>query len=219
MLLAFGLVCAVLEASRSGKGQVVDAAMIDGSAALMATFFSMGKYFSDQRGTNLLDGGSHFYNTYETKDGKHVCVGAIEPQFHALLVEKSDVDPHRFGKQMDPQGWEGMKDELAAAFRTKTRDEWCEIMENTDVCFAPVLSIFEAPEHPHNRERATFVDIDGIVQPAPAPRFSRTGPKISHGARIPGEDSLTVLRDAGFSDDEIAILERKHVVATGCSPT
>ena len=219
MLLAFGLVCAIWEAGRSGKGQVVDAAMIDGSAALMAAFFSMGKYFSDQRGTNLLDGGSHFYNTYETKDGKHVCVGAIEPQFHALLVEKSNVDPHRFSKQMDAREWEGMKEELAAVFKTKTRDEWCEIMENTDVCFAPVLSIFEAPEHPHNRERATFVDIDGTVQPAAAPRFSRTGANISHGARIPGEDSLTVLRDAGFSDDEIEVLERKHVVATACSRT
>ena len=214
MLLAFGLVCGILEASRSGKGQVIDAAMVDGAAALMATFFSMGKHFSDHRGTNLLDGGAHFYNTYETKDGKHVCVGAIEPQFYALLVEKSNVDPHRFRKQMDARGWDGLKEDLAAVFKTRTRDEWCEIMEGTDVCFAPVLSIFEAPEHPHNRERATFVDIDGTVQPAPAPRFSRTGAEISHGARIPGEDSLAVLRDAGFSDDEVEALQKKHVVST-----
>ena len=214
MLLAFGLVCGILEASRSGKGQVIDAAMVDGAAALMATFFSMGKHFSDQRGTNLLDGGAHFYNTYETKDGKHVCVGAIEPQFYALLVEKSNVDPHRFKKQMDAHGWDGLKEDLTAVFKTKTRDEWCEIMEGTDVCFAPVLSIFEAPEHPHNRQRATFVDIDGTVQPAPAPRFSRTGAEISHGARIPGEDSLAVLRDAGFSDDEVEALQKKHVVST-----
>ena len=214
MLLAFGLVCGILEASRSGKGQVIDAAMVDGAAALMATFFSMGKHFSDHRGTNLLDGGAHFYNTYETKDGKHVCVGAIEPQFYALLVEKSNVDPHRFKKQMDAHGWDGLKEDLTAVFKTKTRDEWCEIMEGTDVCFAPVLSIFEAPEHPHNRQRATFVDIDGTVQPAPAPRFSRTGAEISHGARIPGEDSLAVLRDAGFSDDEVEALQKKHVVST-----
>ena len=214
MLLAFGLVCGILEASRSGKGQVIDAAMVDGAAALMATFFSMGKHFSDQRGTNLLDGGAHFYNTYETKDGKHVCVGAIEPQFYALLVEKSNVDPHRFKKQMDAHGWDGLKEDLTAVFKTKTRDEWCEIMEGTDVCFAPVLSIFEAPEHPHNRQRATFVDIDGTVQPAPAPRFSRTGAEISHGARMPGEDSLAVLRDAGFSDDEVEALQKKHVVST-----
>ena len=214
MLLAFGLVCGILEASRSGKGQVIDAAMVDGAAALMATFFSMGKHFSDHRGTNLLDGGAHFYNTYETKDGKHVCVGAIEPQFYALLVEKSNVDPHRFKKQMDAHGWDGLKEDLTAVFKTRTRDEWCEIMEGTDVCFAPVLSIFEAPEHPHNRQRATFVDIDGTVQPAPAPRFSRTGAEISHGARIPGEDSLAVLRDAGFSDDEVEALQKKHVVST-----
>ena len=214
MLLAFGLVCGILEASRSGKGQVIDAAMIDGAAVLMATFFSMGKFFSDQRGTNLLDGGSHFYNTYETKDGKHVSVGAIEPQFYALLVEKSNVDPHRFRQQMDAHGWDGRKEDLAAVFKTRTRDEWCEIMEGTDVCFAPVLSIFEAPQHPHNRERQTFVDVDGAMQPAPAPRFSRTTAEISHGPRRPGEDSLAVLRDAGFSDDEVDALQKGHVVST-----
>ena len=213
MLLAYGLVCGILEASRSGKGQVIDAAMIDGAAALMATFFSLGDRFDDNRGTNMLDGGAHFYGTYETKDGKHVAVGAIEPQFYALLVEKSNVDAHRFGKQMDAHGWDGLKHDLAAVFKTKTRDEWCEIMEGTDVCFAPVLSIFEAPEHPHNRERATFVDIDGTVQPAPAPRFSRTSAEISHGARIPGEDTLAVLRDAGFSTDEVEALQKKHVVS------
>ena len=212
MLLAFGLVCGILEASRSGKGQVVDAAMIDGAAALMATFFSMGKYFSDQRGTNLLDGGAHFYNTYETKDGKHISVGAIEPQFYGLLVEKTNVDPQRFKKQMDAREWDARKRDLATVFRTKTRDEWCEIMEGTDVCFAPVLSIFEAPQHPHNKERGTFVDVDGTVQPAPAPRFGRTGARISHGPKMPGEDSLAVLRDAGFSDNEAEALRKKHVV-------
>ena len=213
MLLAFGLVCGMLEASRSGEGQVVDAAMIDGAAALMATFFSMGKYFSDRRGTNLLDGGSHFYNTYETKDGQYVSVGAIEPQFYALLVEKSNVDPHRFARQMDAGGWDSRKADLAAVFKSRTRDEWCEIMEGTDACFAPVLSIFEAPEHPHNRERQTFVDVDGTVQPAPAPRFSRTTAAIDHGPRKPGEDSLAVLRDAGFSDDEVNALQQRHVVS------
>ena len=213
MLLAFGLVCGILEARRSGKGQVIDAAMVDGSAALMAAFFSMGKYFTDRRGTNMLDGGAHFYGTYETKDGKHVAVGAIEPQFYALLVEKSDVDPDRFRKQMDAGEWPGLKEDLAAAFKTRTRDEWCEIMEGTDVCFAPVLSMFEAPEHPHNKARATFVDVDGIVQPAPAPRFSRTRPGVSHGPRRPGEDSLAVLFDAGFSEIEIRALQEKRVVS------
>ena len=213
MLLAFGLVCGMLEASRSGQGQVVDAAMVDGAAALMAGFFSMGDFFSDRRGTNLLDGGAHFYNTYETKDGQHICVGAIEPQFYKLLVEKSGVDAERFSQQMEAGKWDGYKAELAQVFKTRTRDEWCEIMEGTDICFAPVLSIFEAPEHPHNKHRQTFVEVDGVVQPAPAPRFSRTEPEIAHGARHPGEDSAGVLADAGFADAEIEALRDKRVVA------
>ena len=213
MLLAFGLVCGMLEAARSGKGQVVDAAMVDGAAALMAMFFSMGGRFSAARGTNLLDTGAHFYNTYETKDGEHICVGSIEPQFYQLLVEKSGVDANKFGPQMDAGQWDGFKGELAEVFKTRTRDEWCEIMEGTDVCFAPVLSIFEAPEHPHNKERQTFVEVDGLVQPAPAPRFSRTTPEISHGARHPGEDSAAVLAGAGYNDADIAALRDKRVVA------
>ena len=212
MLLAFGMVCGLLEAERSGKGQVIDAAMVDGAAALMAMFFSMGDRFSDRRGTNLLDTGAHFYNTYETKDGQHICVGSIEPQFYQLLVEKSGVDANRFGPQMDTGQWDGFKEELVEVFKTRTRDEWCEIMEGTDVCFAPVLSIFEAPEHPHNKHRDTFVEVDGVVQPAPAPRFSRTAPEISHGARVPGEDSAAVLADAGFSQEDIEALRGKSVI-------
>ena len=215
MLLAFGLVCGMLEAQRSGKGQVIDAAMVDGAAVLMAMFFAMGDRFSDRRGTNLLDTGSHFYNTYETKDGEHVCIGSIEPQFYQLLVEKSGVDPNRFGPQMDTGQWGDFKDELVEVFKARTRDEWCEIMEGTDVCFAPVLSIFEAPEHPHNKHRDTFVDVEGIVQPAPAPRFSRTAPAISHGARIPGEDSVDVLADAGFTEEDIDALREKSVIPAG----
>ena len=165
MLLAFGLVCALLEAKSSGEGQVVDAAMVDGAATLMAMFFSMGASgaFSDQRGTNLLDGGAHFYDTYETKDGNHICLGSIEPQFYALLVEKAGLDPARFSKQMDTDSWGDFKVEMTEVFKTKTRDEWCEIMEGTDVCFSPVLSIFEAPEHEHNKFRNTFVEVDGVV--------------------------------------------------------
>ena len=187
--------------------------MVDGAAALMAMFFSMGGRFSAARGTNLLDTGAHFYNTYETKDGEHICVGSIEPQFYQLLVEKSGVDANKFGPQMDAGQWDGFKGELAEVFKTRTRDEWCEIMEGTDVCFAPVLSIFEAPEHPHNKERQTFVEVDGLVQPAPAPRFSRTTPEISHGARHPGEDSAAVLAGAGYDDADIAALRDKRVVA------
>ena len=213
MLLAYGLVCGMLEASRSGKGQVIDAAMVDGAASLMAMFFSMvGHGFKNERGSNMLDGGAHFYNTYETKDGKHVCVGAIEPQFYAELLEKSGVDPNRFGPQMDNDQWVDFKAELSDVFKTRTRDEWCEIMEGSDVCFAPVLSILEAPNHPHNRHRETFVTVDGVTQPAPSPRFSRTEPEISHAARIPGEDTRSVLAEIGLAAHEIDALETAGVV-------
>ncbi len=213
MLLAYGLVCGMLEAARSGKGQVIDAAMVDGAASLMAMFFSMaGHGFKDQRGSNMLDGGAHFYNTYETKDGKHICVGAIEPQFYAELVEKAGVDPNRFGPQMDDDQWVGFKEELAEVFKTRTRDEWCAIMEGSDVCFAPVLSILEAPDHPHNRHRGTFVEVNGVTQPAPAPRFSRTTAEVSHAARIPGEDTRELLAGLGLDDAEIETLEAAGVV-------
>ncbi len=214
MLLAYGMVCGLLEAQKSGQGQVIDAAMVDGAASLMAMFFSMaaGGGFSAARGTNLLDTGAHFYDTYETSDGEHICIGSIEPQFYALLVEKSGVDPERFAKQMDPSKWPEYKAELAEVFKSKTRDEWCTIMEGSDVCFAPVLSIFEAPQHPHNKERQTFIDVDGVMQPAPAPRFSRTVPNVSHGARAPGEDSTAVLEDCGFDGAEIAALQNDGVI-------
>jgi len=213
MLLAYGLVCALLEAQKSGKGQVVDTAMVDGAATLMAMFFSMaGRGFDDERGTNLLDGGSHFYNTYETKDGQHVCVGSIEPQFYQLLVEKAGVDANHFGPQMDRDQWSGFKDELEDVFKMKTRGEWCEIMEGTDVCFAPVLSVFEAPAHPHNVHRGTFIEVDGVVQPSPSPRFSRTTAEISHAARAPGEDSTEVLSSIGFAQDELDTLREQGVI-------
>jgi len=214
MLLAFGIVCALLEAQKSGKGQVVDAAMVDGAATLMAMFFTMGAAgaFRDQRGTNLLDGGAHFYDTYETSEGKHICLGSIEPQFYALLLEKTGVDKAKFAPQMDSTQWSVLKDELTRVFKTKTQAEWCAIMEGTDVCFSPVLSIFEAPNHPHNKARGTFVEIDGMMQPAPAPRFSRTVAEISHSARKPGEDSAQVLANCGFSAAEIAELQSNQVI-------
>ena len=214
MLLAFGLVCALLEAQRSGKGQVVDAAMVDGAAALMAMFYSFGAGggFTDQRGTNLLDGGSHFYDTYETQDGEHICLGSIEPQFYALLVEHAGLDAERFSAQMDAAQWPAFKEELTAVFKTKTQAEWCTLMEGTDVCFAPVLSIFEAPKHPHNVARNAFVDVDGLVQPSPAPRFSRSETEVPRGARAPGEDSPAVLTGFGFTDKEIGSLQEAGVI-------
>jgi alpha-methylacyl-CoA racemase len=215
MVLAFGLVCAMLEAQKSGKGQVVDTAMVDGAAVLMGMFFSMmgNGAFSMDRGTNLLDGGAHFYGTYETRDGKYISLGSIEPQFYALLVEKSGVDAQRFSAQMDASKWGDYKAELTDVFKTKTRDEWCEIMEGTDVCFAPVLSLDEVHEHPHNVARDSFQELDGIIQPAPAPRFSRSEVGLTHGSRLPGEDSRSVLEQAGFSATEIEELLSAGAVA------
>jgi alpha-methylacyl-CoA racemase len=217
MLMAFGLVCGLLEAQRSGKGQVVDAAMVDGAASLMAMFFSFAAQggFTDQRGTNLLDGGAHFYDSYETKDGKYVCLGSIEPQFYAQLIEKAGLDPATFAPQLDRARWPELKEKLAEVMRTKTRDEWCTLMEGTDVCFAPVLSIFEAPEHPHNRARGTFLEVEGIAQPAPAPRFSRTVPEVRGAAPAPGADSEDVLRSFGFSEAEIDSLRESGAVVAG----
>ncbi|WP_372731637.1 CaiB/BaiF CoA transferase family protein [Novosphingobium sp.] len=177
MVMAFGVMAAVFSAQRTGKGQVVDCAMVDGAAILSAmtyTFLGNGMW-KDERGVNLLDGGAHFYDTYETRDGKHVSIGSIEPQFYALLLEKTGLsqDPE-FSVQMDARKWPHLKDRLTALFLTKTRNEWCAIMDGTDICFAPVLSLREAPQHPHNVARGTFVEEDGFLMPGPAPRFLGT---------------------------------------------
>jgi alpha-methylacyl-CoA racemase len=176
MLLAVGLLAALHEARTSGKGQVVDAAMTDGASLLSAFMYGLkaqGRW-SNQRGENLLDGGAHFYDTYACADGRYVAVGAIEPEFYAKLRELCGIADSLFDDQMDAKRWPLLKVRLADVFRTRTRDEWCALLEGTDACFAPVLDWDEAPAHPHNRARQTFLDIDGVVQPAPAPRFSRT---------------------------------------------
>jgi alpha-methylacyl-CoA racemase len=209
MLLAFGVVCALLEAARSGQGQVVDAAMVDGSAVLMAMMHGMRAvgFWSDERGTNIIDTGSHFYDVYETADGGWVSIGSIEPQFYAELLRLTGLegDPD-LPPQMDRSAWPAMKERLAGIFKTRTRDDWCRIMEGTDVCFAPVLSMSEAPGHPHNQHRETFVEVDGIVQPAPAPRFSRTEAQITRPPSPPGADTDTALADWGLPEHEIAKL-------------
>ena len=169
--------------------------------------------FSMERGTNLLDGGAHFYGTYGTKDDKYISLGSIEPQFYSLLVEKAGLDVDRFSAQMEQGKWVEFKAELAEVFKTKTRDEWCNIMEGSDVCFAPVLALDEVHNHPHNVARDSFIEVDGIVQPAPAPRFSRSEVGVSHGSRIPGEDTLKVLEEAGLSDAEINELVESGAVA------
>jgi alpha-methylacyl-CoA racemase len=216
LLLAFGIACALFEASRSGEGQVVDAAMVDGAANLMSMFFgfrAMGMW-SPERGTNLLDTGAHFYDVYECADGRYVSIGSIEPQFYAELLKRTglDGDPE-LAHQMDRSRWPVLKEKLAEVFRSRTRDEWCEEMEGTDVCFAPVLSMEEAPGHPHNVARGTFATRDGLVQPAPAPRFSRTAPALDRPPAFPGQHTDEVLADWGFPPDEVAALRVAGAVA------
>ncbi len=202
LYLAFGLACGIIEARASGKGQVVDAAMTDGSASLMAMFFgfSASGMMSGDHGTNLLDGGAHFYDTYECSDGKWVSIGSIEPQFYALLREAAGLDGPEWDAQMDPAQWPALKEKLMAVIATKTRDEWCAIMEGTDICFAPILSLEEAKDHPHNKARETIVEIDGVVQPNVAPRFSRTEPAIQGPTPKAGQHTEDILRDWGLGD-------------------
>ncbi|MEL7450646.1 MAG: CaiB/BaiF CoA-transferase family protein [Pseudomonadota bacterium] len=211
MFLAAGILAALLHAERTGEGQVVDAAMTDGSALLMGVFHSlhlMGRW-ETQRGVNLLDGGAHFYGVYETRDGKHVSIGPLEPQFYGLLIDKLGLDKERFGNQHDPAQWPELSDELAAVFKKRTQKQWCRSLEGTDVCFAPVLDFLQATKHPHNVARNTFVTVDGAVQPAPAPRFSRTASTVEYGSRPTGADTDTVLEEWGFAEEEIDELRRR----------
>jgi alpha-methylacyl-CoA racemase len=215
MLLAFGIVCAMLEATRSGQGQVIDAAMVDGAALLasmMHGFRSTGMW-RDERGTNLLDTGAFFYEVYETKDGRYVSIGAIEPQFYAQLAELTGLAADGGApEQNDRSSWPSLKERMAELIKTKTRDEWCELMEGTDVCFAPVLEPDEAPSHPHNEHRATFIDVEGVVQPAPAPRFSRTAAAVERPPARAGQHTDDALGDWGFAADEIAKLREVGAV-------
>lgn len=196
MFLVTGILAAYIEAQKSGKGQVIDVAMTDGSAVLMSVFNTLDGIggWTTKRMSNLLDGGTHYYNCYETRDGKFISIGAIEPQFYDLLLDKMGVNKDRYLDQNNQKKWEEFKKDFVYIFKTKTRDQWCEIMEGTDICFAPVLDYKEAQEHPHNVERGTYIDLDGIKQPAPAPRFSRTPSTIQHGSKKAGEDQEHVLR-------------------------
>jgi alpha-methylacyl-CoA racemase len=220
MLLAFGMVCALLERERSGTGQVVDAAMLDGAASMMAMFcgFRALGMFDEAPGANLLGGAAHYYDTYETADGKFVALAPIEPQFYGEFIDKLGLDrerfaPHgfRFGR-LDVARWDELKAEVAAVFRTRSRDEWCALLEGTDICFAPVLPLSEAPAHPHNAARGTYVEIDGVVQNAPAPRFSRSAPATPAPPRLPGTDTRAVLAAAGYDEQELAALAEAGVI-------
>ena len=205
LMLAFGMVCALLEAKGSGKGQVVDAAMIDGAAALMASTFAANQagFWSDERGTNLLDSGSHFYEVYETADGKYISLGSIEPQFYATLLNKLGDDAKHFENQFDMGNWPQMKAKMTEIIKCKTRDDWDVIFTGSDVCYAPVLSMSEVRHHPHHQARGTFIDDGDVWQPAPAPRFSRTKGELRCAAATIGEHTKEVLREFGFSEEEI----------------
>ncbi len=206
MYLAFGMVCAILEARSSGKGQVVDAAMIDGAASLMTMMYGMhaAGLWTDDRGSNRLDSGTPWYDVYETSDGKWISIGCNEPQFYEALLDRLGADRATLpADRHDRKGWPAIRTFFTQKFREKTRDEWCEIMTGCEVCFAPVLSMAEAPQHPHMKARGTFVELDGIVQPAPAPRFSRTKPEIKHTAGSGAQQADAALRDWGFSAAEV----------------
>jgi alpha-methylacyl-CoA racemase len=214
MLLAFGVVCAILEARSSGHGQVVDAAMVDGSALLMTMLWglrAMGAW-DERMGVNVLDTGAPFYDTYETADGRFVALGALEPQFYAELLARTGLDAEDLPAQMDREGWPRLRARLTELFRTKTRDEWCEILEGTDACFAPVLTMSEAARHPHVQARHTIVEDFGVQQPAPAPRFSRTPGAIQGPPAWPGQHTDDALRDWGFSTEDVAKLRETGAV-------
>jgi alpha-methylacyl-CoA racemase len=222
--MALGVVAAMFEASKSGKGQVIDVAMIDGAASLMTAIYGLlgAGIWKDERGENILDTGSHYYNVYETKDGKYVGIGSLETKFYAELLRLTGLQSEQLPGQNDHAAWPAMRERLGAIFKTKTRDEWCKIMEGSEVCFAPVLTLDEAPRHPHNRHRSTFVDYQGVVQPAPAPRFLRTPSAIQRPPARPGEHTEEALRDWGVSPAEIerlrtagAIGVRQQAAAAG----
>jgi alpha-methylacyl-CoA racemase len=215
LLLAFGIVAGLLEARSSGQGQVIDAAMVDGAAALMTMTHSLRAMgiWNDERGTNMLDTGAHFYDVYETADGGYVSIGSIEPQFYAELLRLTGLEGEELPWQHDRAQWPALKERMAAIFRSKSRDEWCEIMEGTDVCFAPVLTIPEAVAHPHNVHRGTFVEMAGIPQPGPAPRFSRTQAAIARPPAHAGQHTDEILAEAGLDADRIAKLRETGAVA------
>lgn len=209
MLLVTGVLGALLEAARSGVGQVVDVAMVDGTAQLMwmmQGFQQIGAWNADEREANLLDGAAHFYDTYECADGKYVAIGAIEPQFYAELLARAEITDPQFEHQHDASQWPQLKEKLAAVLKTRTRDQWDELMAGSDACFAPVLTMVEAPAYAANSERSVYAQVEGLTHPSPAPRFSKTPSTIEHGTRSLGADTLSVLRSAGMSEASIQAL-------------
>ena len=215
MILAVGLLAALLAARQNGQGQIVDAAISDGAALMTSLLLGLQRQgiWVDRRQSNLLDGGAHWYDCYECADGEYISIGALEPRFYRQLLERCGLgDDPDFAPQFDRARWPGQKEKMAKLFKGRKRAEWCEILEGTDACFAPVLSLADAPLHPHNQARSTFVEVDDVVQPAPAPRFGRTPGAISGKPPANGEHTLAVLAAAGFSEQEISRLQAQNVI-------
>ena len=212
--LAFGMLAGMIHAQRSGQGQVIDCAMADGAASLMAQMYGLfaAGQWRDERESNVIDGASHFYNAYRCADGEWVSLAAAEPQFYALMRTQLGLDDPAFDRQMDPAGWPELKQKVADVIATRTRAEWSALLEGTDVCFAPVLNLAEAPSHPYNAERGTFVEVEGVVQPAPAPRFSATPGVVQGPPAAPGAHNAEALSDWGFEPGEIEALRREGVI-------
>jgi alpha-methylacyl-CoA racemase len=216
LYLAMGVLAGIISARASGKGQVIDCSMVEGSASLMMMMYGAlaAGAWKEERGSNRTDGGAPYYHVYETKDGEHVAIGAIEPQFYALLLQHTGLEGERLPEQTDRTSWPDMQQRLARIFKQKTRAEWIQVMEQTDICFAPVLRMSEAFDHPHNAHRQSFVEVDGIRQPRPAPRFLGTPTRVQRPPARVGEHTDAILRDWGFSGDEIAGLHRAGTVAS-----
>jgi alpha-methylacyl-CoA racemase len=214
MYLLSGVLAALVERNTSGIGQIIDAAMTDGTASLLSGFFGMMEMdmWTTNRYKNRLDGGAFYYGSYECKDGEYISIGSLEPQFYSLLLEKCEITDSSFDEQLDQKSWPEKREKMEAVFKTKTRDEWSEIMEGTDVCFAPILNLEEAPDHPHNKSRKTYVDFEGVTQPAPAPRFSRTQGSIQSSAALIGANTNEILNSWGFSDDKVENLKKGGVI-------
>jgi alpha-methylacyl-CoA racemase len=219
MLLALGLLSGVLESRASGAGQVVDVSMLDGAATLMAVFYGMLAQgtWQDRRHANVVDGAAHFYRTYETSDGKHFSVGALEPHFYRELCTRLGADPPQ--DYDEPDAWAKHGEAMAARFRQKTREAWEQELVTEQSCASPVLSLSEAPWHPQNRSRATFVDVEGVMQPAPSPRFSRTVPAHPGRPSLPGDHTLAVLADLGLDDATVSSLVASNVVRQSTAGT
>jgi alpha-methylacyl-CoA racemase len=215
MFMGFGIVCGILEAQKSGKGQVLDVAMVDGSAVLMTMMWGFVKLgmWDEQRGVNVLDTGAPFYDTYETADGKFIALGSLEPQFYAELIQKLGLEGDDLPAQMDRTGWPQLRERFTALFKTKTRDEWDAVLRGSDACYAPVLTMTEATNDEHIKARGTIIERDGVPQPAPAPRFSRTTPEVQRSSPWPGQQTDEALADWGFANDEIAKLRDSGAIA------